>query len=301
MMKRWKEASLTTFRFITIALLLCVLPACQEKSEPESAGRVEANAAYRQYFGEPPTPTAGQAYARVAYLPLHEDSFKVRAVPLYLFTSENQVEKIITRLIDGTLILPPEGDTYNPFPAGVEVSLSQQGSQLAISLELPSIPTSGTDAIISSLVETATQFDSVETVLLRFNGKEITGMPPEGFRSGVARVVEVGPPTLLVLAAIADEGEDALEEIVANFDRPVTVNRLRLLHVDGSRVDGAYFTSVFQMAVVVHPERAETYAEGDMFVVEWDVTDALDRRAAGRKVMPLRWFEHEAELGSFSK
>lgn len=283
-------------------ILVVVLVSCRQETPPAAAGAVEANAAYKQYFGEPPQPASGRAYARVGYLPLSGQRLKLRAVPLYLFDEDDQLAKILSRLTDGTLVLPPRSTLYNPFPEGLQLNIAaDRDKTLTLALKMPQVSSSDLLPLALALTETAAQFAAVDRVIVLFNGQPLKEMPDDGFEPDRQRIVAVAPPELIMLAGMWNEGATAPEELMANFDRPVKVQSFHLSNADGSRVAGQYFTSAFQMAVIIHPENPGIYQEGITLVAEWEVTDALGRVGRGRDSLPIRRYEHAAHLNEFSK
>ena len=68
-------------------LFLFSLTSCQQQETTTAdIGRIEANQAYRQYFGQPPKVNKRRGFARLGYLPLRKSPDRVRPIPLYLFT-----------------------------------------------------------------------------------------------------------------------------------------------------------------------------------------------------------------------
>jgi len=94
------------------------------------------------------------------------------------------------------------------------------------------------------------------------------------------------------MAGMWEQGTDSLDELLVEFDRPVKVNNFKLYNSSEKSIEGEYFTSIFQMAVVVMPGDKTLYKEGDVFRAEWDVVDFMGRVNSGSSTMPLRRFEH---------
>lgn len=284
---------LSGFLFLSLVMLSF---GCQEKVELPAApaGFVEANAAYLEFFGEPPEVKSGRGFARVAYLPLRNAPERLRAIPLYLFTEDQPVQRVLTRLVDGSLSLPDGHLQFVPFASGSKVVAEHKGG--AAWDVLLTIPGDFSERellpMVAALVETACQFGDVEQVFVTVNGAILPFMPEDGFRSQKGRIVDVAPPTLLMVAGMWEAGAEALDEILVNFDRPVTVERCEVFDASGRKVEGEYFVSAFKMSVVVHPEHAERYRDGAMLNVRWQVTDALGRSASGSADMPLERFDH---------
>jgi hypothetical protein len=100
---------------------------------------------------------------------------------------------------------------------------------------------------------------------------------------------------LLSVIGTWERGAEAPEEILIGFDRSVTVETFRLL--DGSRqpVKGEYYRSVFDMAVVIHPESPHDFTEGMILHAEWEVVDPLGRRGKGAGDFVLVRQDHAGE------
>ena len=105
-------------------------------------------------------------------------------------------------------------------------------------------------------------------------------------------LLAVGPPAPVLLAGMWEQGTDNLDELLVEFDRPVKVKNFKLYDSSGKSIEGEYFTSIFQMAVVVLPGDKTLYKEGDVLRVEWDVVDFMGRVNSGSSTLPLRRFEH---------
>ena len=284
---------------LTIAgVLLClqVLSGCkrEETIDPQGTGFVEANHAYEENFGAPPQGREGNAFARVAYLPLRNAPEKLRAMPLFLFSNQDQLRQILERLISGELLIQRGGELYNPFPTELQMSIANpEGPATAISLATGQAWAPG-DQLAGSraLAETALQFAGVERVIILLDGAPLLQMPAGGFVHDQESLVRVEPPALVLMAGVWQEGSDAPHELLVEFDRPIKVKSFKLYDQDGNPVDGKYFTSIFQMAVVVHPQDPGRYREGTVLSAEWDVADELGRSSSGTSSQPLQRIEH---------
>ena len=287
--------SISVSRISAVIVLLFFLTACQQETTPPTAGVVEANQAYLNAFGEPPKVRTGKAYARVGYFPLKENPATVGAVPLYIYEPVNQLPKILRQLVGDVLVLPQNSPMFKPFPPGTTIQLvSNEGNSLVLSLETGGGVTVDAASMTIALAETALQYENVSEVVVLINGQR-----HGPFAHVPQRIAAPAPPDLVMVAGIWDEGEEDPEEIVINFDRPVTVDSFSLTHQGGEKVAGDYFTSVFQMAVVVHPGKPQSIYEGMELKVEWRVTDALGRVGSGQRGVTLERFDHKAELGDF--
>ena len=94
------------------------------------------------------------------------------------------------------------------------------------------------------------------------------------------------------MAGMWERGGDSPDELLAEFDRPVKINNFKLFMRSGEAVDGEYFTSIFQMAVVVLPKDPTLYQESTVLRAEWDVVDGLERSNSGTTTLPLLRYEH---------
>ena len=109
--------------FTPLALAFCFLSlvACQQEEgpapAPQPSGIVTASQAYLDNFGEPPQGKAGEAFARVGYLPVHNAPDKVRAFPFFLFSKDGELRQILNRLTGGDLVFPENSRLYSPFPS----------------------------------------------------------------------------------------------------------------------------------------------------------------------------------------
>ena len=103
-MKFWLNIAVLTFVFVLFSLV-----GCQKEeippTEPKASGLVVATQAYLDNFGSPPQGKAGEAFARVGYLPLQSAPGKVRAFPLFLFSDKDELRQILERLVSGELQL----------------------------------------------------------------------------------------------------------------------------------------------------------------------------------------------------
>ncbi len=280
---------------ILIGLMLLLLPAC-EQQEPlsEAGGKVYPSAAYLQHFGDPPVVQEGYAYAQVGYLPLNDGSGKVRPLPLFLYGENQHLDRILSQLFSAELIVSPRSRLSQPFAQGLRLTqLDQAGDTLIVYLTTVAtgqkLDRAGFERAVT---ETATQFEEVSRVRILYDGEPAEDQPLGGYQSRPEMIAPVEPPLLLDVIGTWEPGEKQLEEILVNFDRPVAVNSFRLMNKAGEQIDGKYFTSVFNMAVVVHPEQAEKFTEGMVLNVAWDVNDHLGRRNSALDTLNLSRSQH---------
>jgi hypothetical protein len=284
---------------LTVAgVLLCfqALAGCKrdEAIDPQGRGFVEANHAYQENFGAPPQGKEGNAFARVAYLPLRSTPEKLRAVPLFLFSDQDQLRQILDRLISGELLMQRDSELYNPFPADLIMSVANpEGPAVTISLATGDAWAAGDQlAGCRALAETVLQFAAREKVIILLDNTPVPQMPAGGFVHDQEALVRVEPPALVLLAGVWEQGSETPHELLVEFDRPIKVKSFKLYDQDGNPVAGEYFTSIFRMAVVVHPENAGRYREGMVLRAEWDVVDELGRGRSGVSSLPLRRIDH---------
>jgi len=280
---------------VMLLLAAALLTACEKKPAEVPAGTVKASPVFLEYFGAPPTPERGIGFARVGFYPLREEVPKVRAVPFFLFRENGQPGLLLQRLVSSEVTFPGKSPLVNPFPAGSRLQLRSLADSL-IELDL-TLGAAVADSVMlaamaAALTETAVQFDEVSRVRLYLDGKPWPGMPPEGFSHDARRIVDPGAPILLSIVGVWDKAEPDPEEILANFDRPVTIHRFALRDAAGNDVQGKFFQSVFNMAVVLHPEKAAEFREGITLTAEWEVVDSLGRTGSGAERFSLLRLEH---------
>ncbi len=287
-----------SYRSLAFAFCLLSLLACQPDQTtdpaPKDSGVVVATQAYLDNFGEPPQGKAGQAFARVGYLPVRHSPGKVRPFPLFLFSKEGELRQILNRLTSGELVFPQNSGFYNPFPGDLQVtSASPDNSTQTLSLMTrQSWPEDDMASAGLSLAATVFQFEQTSKVVIMLNGQPLPQMPEGGYLRSPESLLEVDPPALVLMAGMWEKGTDNLDELLIEFDRPVKVNSFKLYDSTEKSVEGEYFTSIFQMAVVILPEDRSLYQEGDLLRAEWDVSDDKGRTNSGTNTMALRRFEH---------
>jgi hypothetical protein len=286
--------------FIPLALAFCFLSlvACQQEEgpapAPQPSGIVTASQAYLDNFGEPPQGKAGEAFARVGYLPVHNAPDKVRAFPFFLFSKDGELRQILNRLTGGDLVFPENSTLYSPFPSDLMVTSAsaEKGTQ---TLSLMTQQSWSEDDMASaglSLAATVLQFEQTNKVVIMLNGRPLPQMPADGYVRDPGTLIAVEPPSLVLMAGMWEKGTDNLDELLVEFDRPIKVNSFKLYNSSEGSIEGEYFTSIFQMAVVVLPGDKTLYKEGDVLRAEWDVVDIMGRANSGSSTMPLRRYEH---------
>lgn len=91
-----------------------------------------------------------------------------------------------------------------------------------------------------------------------------------------------------------------MSELLVEFERTVEVNNFKLYNNAGMSIEGEYYTSIFQMAVVVLPGDSSLYKEGDTLRDERDVVDNKGRANSGSSTKPLHRYEHKNRAEPFT-
>lgn len=83
-----------------------------------------------------------------------------------------------------------------------------------------------------------------------------------------------------------------MSELLDEFGRPVEAYNFKLYNNAGMSIEGEYYTSIFQMAVVVLPGDSSLYKEGDTLRAELDFVDIKGRANSGSSTKTLQRYEH---------
>lgn len=276
------------FRIPVVLLLLVLFMAggCVREERGEVPG-VAATEAYVRHFGAAPTVKEGTCSAAVAYFPLADNPALVRPVPLFLFSSEGKMEKVVRHLLalDQKVL---DSSVRNPFPAGTELkSLTRDGDALVVQLAFGGSRPQDVRGMASSLSHTLAQFSAVRRVRVLEGGKPLPGLDPAGVVPDPAEIREPGGPRPLGVAGAWEQGASTAEEVLVLFDRPVSIEKIEVLS-GGNPLTGEYYQSAFDMAVVVHPARADLIREGMPVEVKWHVADRRGRSSTGSKAFSLQ-------------
>lgn len=263
---------------------LLLFTGCQERS---SGGQIKATPAYVDHFGPPPTPEEGSCFARVGYFPTVTDPTRIVPVPLFLFAEQNQLRLLLERLIRFEHFAPLGEGLFNPFPKGTSLtSVSRTDGEVTVELQLPrTLSEDESVGLVRSVALTAGQFEGVDRVAVRGGGKGLAGMPQGGIVPERNWAADPGSPRPLVV--VGNWEADLLKEILIDFDRPVTLERLEVKDEGGRPVRGEHFLSAFDMAVVVHPDLPASLSEGMQLTVSWAVVDRHGRRGEGEESFRL--------------
>lgn len=288
--------------FLLLLVLSLVLLGCQKKQdelkdEPQTrSGRVEATSAYRAYFGEPPTVPEGLCFAVVGFYALQDQPGQLMPVPHFTFALTDRPRLVLEQVMMGGEPLGMEHLFVNPFPQGSLINsfaLNENLASVDFSREILDVAPELQPALLASLAHTLLQFDEIEKLRVTANGQPLPYAPDQGLLSAdPALVMEPHPPSLL--QAFLHDDEDAIPgEMLIFFDRPVTIKAFSLEFPQAKAVCGDYFTSVFDMAVVVHPEDAGRIRVGDEVFISWHVVDGRGREARGEAFFPLGHLSHD--------
>lgn len=284
---------------VWIALLVIFISGCRNNEQevtPEKSA-VTASKAYTTYFGEPPKVTGGQCYALAGFYPRAENPARVTPIPHFLLSEgKRRRQLLVQQLIKGGAIPGLEEVFVNPFPPGTKL-LSLTVNGVTMNVDLSPEVLEQTDPVLqkgllAGLGHTLIQFDPIENLVVTAAGTPLPWMPGSSYEPLRGSVMAPQEPRLLT--AVANYAEEAAvpEEILVFFDRPVSVDSFTLAAANGNEVRGEYYTSVFDMAVVLHPEDPDRLMAGDRVVVAWSVTDRLGRKASGQDSLVLRRQEH---------
>jgi hypothetical protein len=283
---------------VSLALLLLLgLTGCQRQQtvDGETGGKVQASEAYRHWFGQPPAVAEGTAWALVGFFPLTAQPEKVMPVPLFLFTAHNQPQLLLGKLLQGGSYLHLPQLAEHPFPAGTSVRGVTVVDGLAVadfSGELSQLTDPAQQqGALAAIGHTLLQLATIERVRVTSEGEPLAFAPDE-LSVAAANIVDPGPPALL--QALRHEDADAVPgEVVVFFNRPVRLKSFRLEYPPGQKVAGQYFTSVFDMAIILHPDDTERMRVGSEVLIAWQVADMLGRENADQTTLPLGLLSHE--------
>ncbi len=284
---------------IVAVFLLCLLAGiwgCEQSKESESGAAksaVEVTDAYRRYFGEPPGTLGGACFGMVGYYPLQADPLQVRPVPHFTFSEQNRPQLLLAQMLQGAEPWGLQNLYLNPFPPGTALlSVTFNGvtavadfSPQLLELREPLLQQS----VLTALGHALTQFKGVDNILVTVEGQPVPFQPQNGFRPDEKSVAPPGPPA--ILQAVLNDGENAeAAETLVFFDRPVKAKTFRLEDGQGRLLEGDYFSSVFDMALVLHPKHPERIQIGQRLKIIWRVVDGKGRENAGEttlEVVPL--------------
>ncbi len=284
--------------FILWFLALAPLAGCQENEQEARPAKVAVTAsnAYETYFGAPPKVTGGQCYALVGFYPRADNPAKVTPIPHFVITEENQQQLLVEQLIKGGAVPGLENVFVNPFPPGTTLlSLTVNGATMNVDLS-PEV-LEQTDPILqkgllASIGHSVVQFEPVENLVVTAAGTPLPWMPGLNYVPLRASVIAPQKPRLLQAVVEEHAGAQGAHEILFFFDRPVEVGEFTLADASGEEISGEYYTSVFDMAVVLHPENPDRFTAGKRVQVAWQVTDRLGRAASGQQTLVLQHQEH---------
>ncbi len=281
---------------LLIILLVVFFTGCEDREATDS-DRVTATPAYKEQFGTPPVAREGTCFAMVGFLPLQRDPSLVSAIPIFTFAWEGRKELLVRHLIglgEDALLARPE--LINPFPPGTSLEFIESGKEvLRVELNFPDQPPGEPhqiQGILSALGFSLSQFEGAPRVLVTTQGKPLPHEAPEGFFPTPHDIVSPGEPRLLQVAGVWEKGKRNPEEVSIFFDRPVDIDDIQAVKEDGQTLEGDYFRSVFDMAVVIRPERPESIQEKMPVEITWRAVDRLGRTGEGKETFALKRIEH---------
>jgi len=301
MMLRSDKMRLLATLFLTL-LATALLSGCpgedKEKAPPsraESQGSVRATQSYIDYFGEAPTTKQGTCYAQVGFYPLAAEPGKLRPFPLFLMNREERLELVTDHLLHWGEGWDMGGVLLNPFPPGTQlISLTREGdlARVELSPEIVVADDLQRQEVINVIALTLTQFEGVSRVMVIAGGELLPGQADRGFIPDPSVVAGPGEPLVLAVAGTWEKGQEDPAEVSIFFDRPISVERIDLTDQGGKPLEGDYYRSVFDMAVVLHPANPAAISDGMPLKVAWKVTDRKGRKGEGEKTFPLKRLEH---------
>jgi germination protein M len=274
---------------------LAGLPACKKKAEPPPAqpARVSATKSYEKYFGSAPTTDKGTCYAFVIFFPSAKEPGKVVPFPFFTFDEASMKKVAVERLLGGMEVTAYRDEILQPFALGARLLERAQADGLwRVNLNSDFLlPGKSRDGMLNALVMTLTQFEGVHGIRILADGKDLDYARGPQFPSTSA-VLDPAPPRLLGVTAVKDKGAKDVEEVSANFDRPVEIKELTLSDRSGKPFAGDVYQSVFDMAGVLKPKETSVFKAGMPVKVHWKVIDKLSRAAEGEGEFPLEVKEH---------
>lgn len=255
----------------------------------QKAVRVSATGAYETYFGPAPTTEKGSCYAFVVYFPSARVPGKAVPLPFFAFDQASLKKVALERLMIGMTEQSYRGEVRQLFPPNARL-LSVQESRGTVTADFgPEVKPAAADpgrlrALTDAVTLTLTQFDGVESVVLKIGGSPLDAGRPA---PGAASVLEPSPPRLLKVVAMKEKSAEPVSEVDALFDRPVDIGEFRFETADGAPLAGEVYHSMFDMAAVLKPKEPERLAGAPRVKVRWKVVDKVGRSAAGEGLVPL--------------
>lgn len=278
------------FVFVTLGLVVALTAGCNQKpvpSPPHPSVKIKATEAYEKYFGPAPTSDKGSCFAFVIFFPSAKEPGKVVPFPFFTFDEASLKKVAIERLLSGMDVGSYRGE-FLSLPQGVRfVSLNESQGAVTVTLS-KEFEGKNVGVAASAIASTLRQFKETSAVRIMVEGRR----PPLGASSDGSVILAPGPPRLLSVSAMKDNGAKDVEEVNAFFDRPVEIKELKLLSEDGQPFSGDLYQSVFDMAAVLKPKDPAQFRERLPIKVRWKVVDKLGRQAEGYGVWPLEVKEH---------
>lgn len=278
-----KCRTLATIAFLLATFLLTALASAKEAP-------IEATALYRQAFGPPPKAEGEKCLAAVVFLPgvgFSGAPDKLSPVPLFSLSPGKVIEEAARVLVEGHPTQVRDLKLPRLFPEGSKLSGVRVADKAAVVRVTLAGPGSSHPLAVQALAHTLAQFEGIGSVTL-----EMEGRPPLGPEAPKAALAEgPPPPRLLDVISSIHKGEQP-SEIDVLFDRPVDVVTVSISDGAGKPFPGKTYTSMFDMAVVFHPDDPKRIRESLPLDVRWSVRDKLGRKAEGMRAIPLRIYTH---------
>jgi hypothetical protein len=226
-------------------------------------------------------------------------------IPFPFFTfDEGSVRKVaVERLLGGMNVGSYRGEFLRPFPVGTHLlGISEEKGTVTVNFsgELGNLgaETACHGGVLDALALTLAQFRGIREVRLEVEGKGGVISFSKGclVRQPLAiderAVLDPGPPRLLEVAALKENGAKEIEAVHAYFDRPVDIRELTIADENGKSFAGEVYHSVFDMAAVLKPKEPSIFTAGMPVKVHWKVTDKLGRTGEGDGNFRLDVKEH---------
>ncbi|WP_291318022.1 GerMN domain-containing protein [Desulfuromonas sp.] len=277
---------------LAVAFLIAAGACRGRDSQPSGEEvRVSSSTAYEKHFGSPPTAEKGRCYALVGYLPTRDEPARVRPFPLFLFTDQNQISLLVERLLEENGSNLDRLGLTNPFPRGTFLKgLHRDGGAVTLHLgnagDAPQVRLG--KGALEALGHSLLQFPGVARVDVHFAGRKAGRFPPSPEGNETLSVLPPEDPLLLGAVGFWESEQRGAEEVALHFDRPVRVEQLKVEDAEtGEVLTGEYFQSIFNMAVIIHPEKPGSIQEGMPLKIYWQVSDGKDRMGTGSEIITL--------------
>jgi germination protein M len=285
-----KRAFLLALLFFIFALST----GCDRKQPPPAPSqlaRVVSTQAYDKYFGPAPASIKGTCFAFVIYFPSAKEPSKLVPFPFLTFDEASLKKVAMARLLDGMDIGSYRGEFLQPFPSGTRVATSENQGTVTVTLSREFgrvVQDKSAEPAVRAIALTLRQFSGVSTIRILVEGSNV----PLDYQADESAIIAPGPPRLLSVTAMQENGAKDVEEVDAFFDRPVDIKLLQMSGKDGKPFAGETYLSAFDMAAVLKPVEPSRFTEGMPVRVLWQVADKLGRTAEGESELLLEIKRH---------